>query len=260
MLNKFTMKYLLWVVTLMAILATLMGVLGLTGIAKSNDGLKTVYLDRTLCISQLSRIKVKILSNRLAIANSLAFKDETSKNISSIKQNLSDIDKLWQEYRATKYTQEEFRLSDKFEKDKLQLLQEGLTPGIVYLQAGNAEAVEKTIKTAIRPLFLIVEDDIDRLIQIQTDVAQQEYLDSQADYDTNCLVIMLILIIKILLALVILAYIKITITKIGKVIAATERIAADEFDTQVGVEGKDEISEIAKSTAIQSIVAQPTNQ
>ena len=249
MLNKLTMKYLFWVVTLMAILATLMGVLGLTGMAKSNDGLKTVYLDRTICIAQLSGIKVKILSNRLAVANSLAFKEETPKNISSIKQNLLDIDKLWQEYRATKYTQEEFRLSEKFEKDKLQLLQEGLTPGIDYLQAGNAEAVEKIIKTAIRPLFVIVEDDIDRLIQIQVDVAKQEYLSSQAGYDSNRLVIILILLTKILLALVILAYIKVTIAKIGKVIAATERIAADEFDTQVGVEGKDEISEIAKSIA-----------
>ena len=42
MLNKLTMKYLFWVVTLMAILATIMGVLGLTGMANSNDGLKTV--------------------------------------------------------------------------------------------------------------------------------------------------------------------------------------------------------------------------
>ena len=224
MLNKLTMKYLFWVVTLMAILATIIGVLGLTGMAKSNDGLKTVYLDRTLCISQLSSIKVKILSNRLAVANSLAFKDETSKNISLIKQNILDIDKLWQEYRATEYTQEEFRLSEKFEKDKLQLLQEGLTPSIDYLQAGNAEAVEKIIKTAIRPLFVLVEDDIDSLIQIQIDITKQEYLNSQSGYDSNRLIIILILLTKILLALVILAYIKVTIAKIGKVIAATERI------------------------------------
>jgi len=224
MLNKLTMKYLFWVVTLMVILATIMGVLGLTGMAKSNNGLKTVYMDRTLCISQLSSIKVKILSNRLAVANSLAFKDETSKNISLIKQNILDIDKLWQEYRATEYTQEEFRLSEKFEKDKLQLLQEGLTPSIDYLQAGNAEAVEKIIKTAIRPLFVLVEDDIDSLIQIQIDITKQEYLNSQSGYDSNRLIIILILLTKILLALVILAYIKVTIAKIGKVIAATERI------------------------------------
>ena len=75
MLNKLTMKYLFWVVTLMAILATLMGVLGLTGMAKSNEGLKTVYLDRTICIAQLSSIKAKLLANRLAIANSFAFKE-----------------------------------------------------------------------------------------------------------------------------------------------------------------------------------------
>ncbi|MCX7081911.1 MAG: response regulator [Methylococcales bacterium] len=249
MLNKLTIKNLFWMVALMAILATLIGVLGLTGMAKSSDGLKTVYLDRTLCISQLNNIKIKILSNRLAIANSLAFKDETLINIKAIKQNISEIDKLWQEYRATQYTQEEFRLSEKFEKDKLQLLQEGLTPGIDYLLAGNAEAVEKSIKTSIRPLFVIVEDDIDHLIQIQIDITQQEYLDSQAGYETNRLVITLILLTKILLVLVILAYIKVTIAKISKIIAATERIAVNEFDTQVGVEGNDEISEIAKSIA-----------
>ena len=247
MLNKLTMKYLFWVVTLMAILATLMGVLGLTGMAKSNEGLKTVYLDRTICIAQLSSIKAKLLANRLAIANSFAFKEEIPQNITTIKENILTLDKLWQEYRATKATIEEVRLADKFEQHRQQWLQEGITPAIDYLQAGNTEAVNRTIKTAIRPLFVPIEEDIEHLIQIQMDIAQQEYLSSQSSYDFNRIMIIVILLTKILMALVILAYIKVTIAKIGKVITATERIAADEFDTQVGVEGKDEISEIAKS-------------
>jgi len=82
MLNNLTIKArLILVVGLMSLLAISMGILGLDGMKKANEGLLTVYVDRTIPMGQLGEIKAKLLSNRLAITNTLVFKEENQKNI-----------------------------------------------------------------------------------------------------------------------------------------------------------------------------------
>ena len=152
--------------------------MSLFGMKQSNDSLETVYHDRMMCIDQLAKIKAKLLVNRLTIENSLLLKEETLKNIDLIEGNLIDIDRLWVEYRSTKATEEEKIIARQFEKDNQHLIQEGLNSAIERLRSGNSVA-DTVIKTTIRPLFSAVEEDINQLIQIQLDVARQEYTASQ---------------------------------------------------------------------------------
>jgi methyl-accepting chemotaxis protein len=71
-MNNLTIKArLIMVIGLMSILAITLGVLGLNGMKKANEGLLTVYVDRTIPMGQLNEVKAKLLSNRLAITNSL---------------------------------------------------------------------------------------------------------------------------------------------------------------------------------------------
>ena len=160
MLDKFTIKSLFIIVVLMSLFSLITGTVSLNGMRQTNEALNTVYLDRTICIKQLGEIKAKLLANRLGIANSVAFKDEAQKHIISIKQNLIDINKLWQEYRATKSTLEERKISDKFEKDLQRLTDDGLSPAMDNLLAGNTTYVDNLIKSTIRPLFNPIEEDI----------------------------------------------------------------------------------------------------
>ncbi|MFI3187081.1 MAG: response regulator [Methylococcaceae bacterium] len=247
MLNNLTMKNLFWVISLMVFLAITMGFFALNAMEQSNEGLRTVYLDRAVVLRQLGEIKAKILASRLAISNSLAFKDEIPKNIVRIKQNLVDIDKLWLEYRATKATIEEGRLSDKFDKEMKQLVQEGIIPAMDNLLAGNVEAVDGLVKTSIRPLFIPVEEDIDRLLLIQVDITQQEYMDNQGRYERSRLVLIAIMVVMVLLALFVLIYVRTLIRKIIKMMKVTERISAGELDVEVDIEGNDELGQLAGS-------------
>jgi hypothetical protein len=58
MLNNLTIKArLILVVALMSALAITLGALGLSGMKKANEGLRTVYEDRTVSMGQLSEIK-----------------------------------------------------------------------------------------------------------------------------------------------------------------------------------------------------------
>jgi len=176
---------LIGVVSLMIILAITIGTLGLNGMKKTNQGMLTVYADRTIPLAQLAEIKSNMLANRLAIGNALVFKDETQKNVEQIKQNLLEVNKTWAAYMATTLTVEEKKIADKFAEDMNRFVVEGLNPTMDFMLAGNAVSVEKNIREVIRPLFIPVEQGIIALGQLQLDVAKQEYETSQTRYKDN---------------------------------------------------------------------------
>ncbi|MFI3120630.1 MAG: methyl-accepting chemotaxis protein, partial [Methylococcaceae bacterium] len=202
MLNNLTIKVrLILVVGLMLLLAITLGVLGLNGMKKANQGLLTVYVDRTIPMGQLAEIKAKLLSNRLAIVNALVFKDESQKNVELVRQNILDINKVWDEYAATNLTVEEKKLADQFTKDRKRFVVEGLNPTMEYLLAGNTEAVEKTIRESVRPLFVPVAEGIDALTQLQLNVAKQEYDAAQIRYEDSRFISIALLVVGLLLSL-----------------------------------------------------------
>jgi PAS domain S-box-containing protein len=189
------------VVGFMSLLAITLGLLGLNGMQKTNEGLHTVYVDRTIPVGQLAVLKVKLLGNRLALANSLAFPEEIPKNIELIRQNLLDINKIWDEYMATYLTADEKKMADKFAKDRKRFVDEGLKPALEYLQAGNTQAVEKTIRESVRPLFVPVGEGIDALTQLQLDVAKQEYDAAQIRYEDSRFISLILLTVGLLLSM-----------------------------------------------------------
>ncbi|MCK9396365.1 MAG: Tar ligand binding domain-containing protein [Methylobacter sp.] len=204
MLNNLTIKArLILVVGLMSALAITLGVLGLSGMKKANQGLLTVYADRTVPMGQLAQINAKLLGNRLAIANSLAFKDENQKNVELVRQNILDITRMWDEYMATYLTPEEKKLADKFAIDRKRFVEEGLNPAIEYLLAGNTEAVEKTVRESVRPLFQPVKSGINALMQLQLDVAKQEYDAAQVRYEQSRFISIILLMAGLLLSILI---------------------------------------------------------
>jgi methyl-accepting chemotaxis protein len=192
---------LILVVGLMSLLAVTLGVLGLSGMKKANEGLFAVYDDRTVAMGKLAQINAKLLDNRIVVVNGLVFKGEEQQNVERVRQNILDIDKLWNEYIAIPRAGEEKKLADQFASDRKRFLVEGLTPAMEYQAAGNVEAVEKTIKEHVRPLFRIVRDDIGALMQFQLDAAKQEYEAAQTRYEETRLIAVALLIGGLLLAI-----------------------------------------------------------
>ena len=200
MLNNLTIKArLILVVGLMSALAITLGVLGLNGMQKANQGLLTVYADRTVPMGQLDEIKAKLLDNRIAVVNSLMFKGEDQQNIERIRQNILDINKVWDEYMSTTLTAEEKKLADQFAIDCKRFVVEGLNPAVEYLVAGNAEAVEKIIREVVRPLYKPVREGINALMQLQLDVAKQEYEAAQIRYENTRFMSIILLVVGLLL-------------------------------------------------------------
>ncbi|MFI3186598.1 MAG: Tar ligand binding domain-containing protein [Methylococcaceae bacterium] len=249
MLNNLTIKArLILIMALMAMLAITVGTLGLFGMNKTNEGLRSVYVDRTVPVGQLAILKVKLLANRLAIANSLAFKDEIPQNIGLDRHNIVDINSIWDEYMATYLTAEEKKLAVQFALDRKRFVVEGLQPTLDYLAAGNNEAVEKTVKEKVRPLFIPVGIGIDALTQLQLDVAKQEYDASQLRYENNRLLSIAILVIGLLLSLLVGFMLVRGITRsLFSMQGFVESLAKGDLTASISLEQNDEIGILAQA-------------
>jgi CHASE3 domain sensor protein len=72
MFKNLTIKMqLIALIGFMSVLLIGLGAAGLLGIRESNEGLRTVYENRTVPMSQLGEIRYLIASNRLAVESTL---------------------------------------------------------------------------------------------------------------------------------------------------------------------------------------------
>jgi methyl-accepting chemotaxis protein len=235
---------------LMAVLAISVGVLGLYGMNKTNASLRTIYTARAIPAGQLATLKGKILSNRLAIVNGLAFKDEAHQNIELVRQNILDINKIWETYLASYLTTEEKNLAGQFALDRQHFVNEGILVALDQLENGNTEALEKTIKEKIRPLFIPVETGINALIQLQLDVSKQEYESAQHRYEENRRLSIFLMLAGLALSIIIggllIRHISQALLKLQQF---AESLAQGNLTAHIGLEQHDEIGLLAEAMA-----------
>jgi PAS domain S-box-containing protein len=241
---------LILIMALMFLLSVTLGLLGLSGMKKTNESLLTVYADRTIPAGFLGEIKTKILINQLALNNSLVFKEEIPKNVDLIRRNILDINKRWDEYMATYRTVEEKHLADQFAKNHKRFVIEGLNPAMDYLLAGNTAATEKTIKEAVAPFFVPVEESINALTQLQLDIAKQEYDAAEAHYDANRFISAVLAVTGLLLAML---FSFMLIRGISRSLLTmqqfTDALAKGDLTARIDLEQNDEIGILAQSMA-----------
>jgi methyl-accepting chemotaxis protein len=149
---------------------------------QTNQGLKTVYLDRTIPVSVLSAIKAKQIDIRLKIANAIIAPTEATRSLDKIAVARSEIDKLWREYAATQMTPEEKALAEKFIEARKKYVHEAVNPTLEQIKNQAPEQAQQLILEKVRPLFVPVSEGIDALVQLQQDIAKQEYEAAQSRY------------------------------------------------------------------------------
>lgn len=183
MLKNLTVRTrLLFLIGLMSvIMLTLTGV-NLYALNKTNQGLQTIYSDRTLPLADLSEIKAKQIDIRLKIANVVNEPTEAKRTLEKITKTREEINKLWDEYTATYMTPEEKILADRFVEVRKTYINEALNPITELIKTGETETVQPLVIEKLRPLFAHVASGIDALVQLQKDVAKQEYETAQSRF------------------------------------------------------------------------------
>jgi methyl-accepting chemotaxis protein len=243
MFNPFTIKKsLIFIVAFSAVLAIFLGALGLIGIHKTNAGLRTVYLDRVVPASQLSDIQRRQMANIRALTNASFIDGDASETIASIHENIQQISREWDVYMATYLTSEEARFARQFAADRKRFVSEGLQPALEILKSGDKDALQAHIEQIAEPLYAPCEKGIQSLIQLQLDVAKQEYESAQNRFR----ILLTVSIAVCILGLALLVFIAITLIRsisrsLQTAQQAAEAIAEGNFDTSFDTAQHNEI-------------------
>jgi methyl-accepting chemotaxis protein len=202
MFKNLTVKArLLFLIGLMsAIMLTLTGI-SLYALNKTNEGLKSVYVDRTIPLSSLAEIKAKQIDIRLKIANVINEPQEAERSFEKITKNRDDINTMWAEYMKSYLTPDEKILADKFTEDRKKYISEGIDPVLELLKKRESEAAQSLVVEKIRPLFVPVSNGIDALVQLQKDIAKEEFEAAQSRYHFLLVTSIVILIFGVITSL-----------------------------------------------------------
>jgi methyl-accepting chemotaxis protein len=175
----------LWMlVGVMSALLLGLGAVGLYGIGKSNDALKTVYEDRTIPASQLAALGYLTQRNRVLVMDMLLVNTaaNTEKRYGELQVNTQTMGTIWDAYMATYLTLEEKALAADYAEHREAYLRQGLLPAAEAMKAGRAEEARELYNTKISPSAPKVHAAEEKLMDLQLDVARQQYEGAVARY------------------------------------------------------------------------------
>jgi methyl-accepting chemotaxis protein len=187
MFKNLTIKSrLIFIIGLLSVFLLCIGLLGLYGISNSNEGMRTIYEDRTAPLGQVADIEALLLTNRLDIAVALVTPthEVIRERTADVEKNIDTITKTWDAYMATYLTPDEKKLAEKFADDRKKFVVTGLKPTVAALRAGDIKEANRLVVEVIRPTYKPVGEGIAALKQLQLDVAEQEYEKGQTSYGT----------------------------------------------------------------------------
>ena len=240
-------------IILIGILSTLLiaiGAIGLSGIGKSNDALKTMYEDHTASIVMIAEINRLNLRNRLLVASSVMnpTTEEISSSTAEVDDNRALIEKTWTAYMAKGQSPEEAKRSKQFEEDRARFVQEGLLPAVAALRAHDIDGAKRIVFEKIRPLYVPMSKDIRDLRQQELDSAKLEFDEAVARYDT----IRLWSIGSIFAGLMIAAVIGTTLIRgisrsLHYAVDVSNAIARGELNQTIASHGQDEVAQLLQA-------------
>jgi methyl-accepting chemotaxis protein len=185
----------------------------LNSIREGSLRLEDVHLNRSIPLVQLSEIRNLFNQNRLNIANSVLFPEEQKSNMIQISNNINKIDVLWASYTKTYLTPEEKKIADKFYNDRQRYLNEGLIPAINFLDSQSLDLLKEHIIKHVSPLFAATSNDLDQLIQLQSDVTKQQYELYKAHYENSITISIVLQLFGLLIGTFIAIHILRTLTR-----------------------------------------------
>lgn len=177
--------------------------LGIASTDNMKSSLKTIYEDRVVALDQLESVSYLIQRNRVLIMDMLLIQEPANigKRDREIRRNLEQIKIKWGAYLGTYLTPLEIKLARDFSHAKDIYLDQGLIPTADAILKGNFENAITLYRTKVSPLAPASHEGMQKLLQLQIDVARQEYEDAARSYDVMRIVSISILATAILFAL-----------------------------------------------------------
>jgi methyl-accepting chemotaxis protein len=238
------------VIVLMSILMILVGGMGLLGMSQTNEGLRTVYENRTIPMDQIAIIQKLLLKIRLRISAALLSPtpELIRKNTEETEQYVAEIDRIWATYRATFLITEEKALADKLAADQQRFVAEGLQPAITALRGRDVKLANHLAVEKIRPLYQPVDTGLQKLLELQIDVARSEYSAAQSRFNSLRDIAITLILAGIILAIWMgISLSRAIVRPLDAAIVYFGKIAQGKYDNSINVPRHDEVGKVLEA-------------
>lgn len=179
---------LMMLLILLLLLMVGVGVAGLIGMNKTNEGLRTVYEDHTVALSQIGMVESLTLDSRLNMSLLLLdpTPDEVSRHTGITESHIKNTKETWKTYLSTSaaMSQDEKVLVDTFGVNLDRFIKDGLQPLISLLREGKTKEAIVFNEVKLDQLFEPVQEGIEKLADMQLMGAKDEFESSQSRYTT----------------------------------------------------------------------------
>ena len=180
-------------VTVAATLAIfLVGWLGFSGMAGSNEALRHVYDRDLVSVNQLRTIVDRIRDSRnhiaqmtIALGRGTAAEQVLGEREPAVRANLTQIDSLWRGYRAGELASDQRALADQFDKQYAALVHDVVDLAFVLARRGDTAALNTLFEKQAPPIFQAVFDTDRELIDRQIATGHTAYSDAVAAFSSN---------------------------------------------------------------------------
>ncbi|MDD1627742.1 MAG: MCP four helix bundle domain-containing protein [Methylococcaceae bacterium] len=246
--KNFTIKSrLTFLIGLLSLLMMVIGGMGLRGMSKTNEGLRSVYKNRTVTMGLMFNISELQRENLMLIASALVNPNPEviQQNATELDQNIAEITKLWDAYTATYLTPDEKFLADNFTENSTRFVRKGLKPAMEALRANDIALSDKIRKEDISPLYKRANESIRELMQLQMDVAKEVYEAAQSRYDNTRNIAIGLILMGIALALWQgFTLIRAIVRPLDNAIRHFGKIAQGHYDNCIDIESHDELGKV----------------
>jgi methyl-accepting chemotaxis protein len=243
---------LMFLIALMSALLCGVGAIGLYGTQQSNEGLRTVYEDRTVPLKQLADINYLLNRNRVLVMDMLISQNlaNTERRSAELQANIESNLTVWKAYMATHLTPEEATLAKSFSESATDYSRTGLLPASVALRGGNVFEAQKIYDEQISPKAPQVQKEIDALMQLQTEVAQQEYTSAVARFERLRVLSIGAIMAGVLIAVLFGVFLVRGISRsLRHAVDVSAAVADGNLTTRVDTSGQDEVARVLQSLA-----------
>ena len=187
MFKHLSIKFrLIFVIAFLSIGLLVIGMGGLYGMSKTNDGLRDVYENRAIPLGQLKQIELLLQQDRFTLTVYLAAPppEVLSNNSARLENNIAEVTMILDSYLATELIPEERELAEIFVVDNTNFVNEGLKPVMEAWRAGEFRTANGIIANKINRLYRPVSIGIEKLSQMQTAMAKEKYQQARQRYET----------------------------------------------------------------------------
>ena len=246
-----------------ALVSLLLASAGLSGLAASKDSLRSVYEDRMLPLQQLSDIARLMLHNRMLLQTALSEVSITAPSdqpaaiqmdpalarriANAIEENIGTIDAQWRIYASRPGEEARNGLVEQFARSRDIYIQEALRPAVNALRLGDYEQA-RDLGVHAQILYSRCLPELLALKQSLIEAAHSTYADGVRRYERTRTVAFVVLAgtmgFMTWLGLMLTTSI---IAPLSQVIAIFRRIANGQYDSDIRVEGRDEVSNVMRA-------------